>query len=211
LNRSISRETPLLLASASPRRRDLLQNVGVAVAVYPVAVDESVLPGEPWGAYVERVVRSKLRAAVERREAAPAHAAVLVADTVVVKDGDILGKPEDEEQAYAMVAALRGRAHDVSTRFAIARAGEVEPTHEQTVTTRVFVRDLDDTWARRYAQSREGFDKAGGYGIQGAFSAAVSRIEGSYTNVVGLPVCQVVEALEALGLVTDLPQVGAAR
>jgi septum formation protein len=206
VKRAICHDLPLLLASASPRRRDLLRAIGVPVEIAPAVIDESVKEGEAWAEYVVRVVRAKLDAAILRRDVAPAHAAILVADTVVVADGAILGKPADEAESFAMVKALRGRAHEVSTRFAIARAGETSPAHEETVTTRVFVRDVDDAWARRYAATGEGNDKAGGYAIQGIFSAAVSRIEGSYSNVVGLPVCEVVTALEALGLLAGFPK-----
>lgn len=209
VKRAICNELPLLLASASPRRRDLLRAIGVPVEVLPAVIDESVASGEAWHGYLERVVRAKLAAAVARRDVAPGHAAILVADTVVVADGAILGKPADEAESYAMVQALRGRAHEVSTRFAIARAGETSAAHEETVTTRVFVRDVDDAWARRYAATGEGNDKAGGYAIQGIFSAAVARIEGSYSNVVGLPVCEVVTALEALELLVGFPRPGA--
>jgi septum formation protein len=183
-----------------------LRAIGVPVEIAPAVIDESVNEGEAWAGYVERVVRAKLDAAIERRDVAPAHAAILVADTVVVADGAILGKPADEAESLSMVRALRGRPHEVSTRFAIARAGETSPAHEETVTTRVFVRNVDDAWARRYVATGEGYDKAGGYAIQGIFSAAVSRIEGSYSNVVGLPVCEVVTALEALGLLADFPR-----
>jgi len=183
--------------------------VGVPVVVSAPAIDESVSPGEAWSAYVERVVAAKLQAAAALLERAPgAHAACLVADTVVVVDGAILAKPADDDESVAMTLAIAGRAHEVSTRFAIALPAppaSAPTTHAETVTTRVFVRPLDEAWARRYAATREGRDKAGGYAIQGIFSAAVSRIEGSYTNVVGLPVAEVLAALAALGVLGPFP------
>jgi septum formation protein len=157
-------------------------------------VDERVLEGEGVDAYLARVARAKLDAA---REGAPPERAVLVADTTVVLDGAILGKPGDVAEAGRMIARLAGRVHEVKTRFAIA-AGAL--LHEETVTTAVTFRALSETQIRAYAESREGLDKAGAYAVQGLGGGIVSRISGSYTNVVGLPACEVVVALAALGL-----------
>lgn len=210
--RAIRPELPLLLASASPRRRDLLEGLGLPVAVLSVAIDESALGGEAPPAYVARVVGAKLEAAERAAErSGVAHAACLVADTMVVVDGRMLAKPADDEEGLEMIRWIAGRAHEVSTRFALALPGEPGAAFSQTVTTKVHVRALDDTWARRYVATGEGRDKAGGYAIQGLFAAAIPRIEGSYTNVVGLPLAEVVAALESLGLLPGFPVVAADR
>jgi septum formation protein len=196
----LSDDTPLLLASASPRRRELLASVGLPLVVDPVGADESEREGEPPEVYLERVVRAKLHASRDR--AAGSIAARLVADTIVVADGRVLGKPRDRAEAIEIVSALSGRAHEVKTRFHVERVGP-EPQRElaRTVTTRVHVRELPRAWIERYADTGEGSDKAGAYAIQGRFAFAVERVEGSYTNVVGLPLCEVVAALDGLGLI----------
>ena len=131
---------------------------------------------------------------------------VLVADTIVLLDGDILGKPQDEEHAREMLALLSGRPHDVWTRFALAAMSDPsKPIHEETVRTRVEFRTLSAAEIRGYAATHEGLDKAGAYAVQGIGSFAVRRIEGSYGNVVGLPACEVVAALTATGLLASFP------
>jgi septum formation protein len=191
----------LLLASASPRRRELLERVGIALCVCPVEVDETVRAGESADAYLERIVEDKRVAARALPEAGTC-AALLVADTAVIVDGVILGKPADDDEAEAMLAALAGRAHTVATRFCAAAE---EHVHAQTVETRVWFRHLDAATRRAYVRSGEGQDKAGSYAIQGVGAMFVRRIEGSYTNVVGLPLCEVIEALEALGVIAPWP------
>jgi septum formation protein len=185
-------DAPLVLGSRSPRRREILASVRVPFVVVSASADESVRPGETPDAYLERVTRAKLEAV--RRVAPKGAPAILVADTTVVLDGAILGKPEDVADAERMIARLAGRAHEVKTRFAI------DTRHEETVTTRVTFRPLSPSQIRAYAESGEGLDKAGAYAVQGLGAAIVSRVEGSYTNVVGLPACEVVVALTSLGL-----------
>lgn len=213
----LTEASPLLLASGSPRRREILQNLRIPHLVAPPAgVDESVAAGEDPAAYLDRVVRAKLAAASEvfslaenalgdtlrGVNVAAAAGVVLVADTSVICDGDILGKPVSVVDAETMVGRLAGRTHEVWTRFAL---GAPEPTprvlHVETVITKVTFRALTPARIRRYAESGEGDDKAGAYAVQGLGAALVSRIEGSYTNVVGLPASEVVVALEKLGLV----------
>jgi len=196
--------TPLVLGSASPRRREILQLLGVAFTACAASVDESVRAGEAVDAYLGRVTRAKLEAvrAGLPPELRASAAAVLVADTSVVLDGVILGKPADEREGRAMIESLAGRAHEVRTRFVLAPpAGGAAALHDETVTTRVVFRALAPGEAAAYAATGEGTDKAGGYAAQGRAAAFVSRIEGSYTNVVGLPACELVVALRALGLV----------
>jgi septum formation protein len=190
---------PLILASASPRRRDLLALLGAPLTVLPLDVDESVGAGEGPHAYLERVTRAKLAAALARP--LPERACVVVADTIVVSGGRIVDKPEHDEEARNAIRALSGGWHEVSTRFAIALLPRGQPAaHEETVTTRVLVRKLESAWIDRYVASGEGRDKAGAYAIQGLFAAVIPRIEGSYTNVVGLPLSEVAAALEKLGV-----------
>lgn len=205
--RVIDDTSPLVLGSASPRRREILSTLRIPFVVAVASIDEDVAEGESPDAYLSRIARAKL-AAVSR--IAPGEGrAVLVADTTVVIGGEILGKPRDVVEAEQMIARLSGREHQVSTRFAIAdlRAeGPSAPVHEETVRTRVFFRSLSREEIRRYAATGEGFDKAGGYAVQGIGSFAVARIEGSYPNVVGLPACEVVVALEKLGMLGPFPR-----
>lgn len=205
----LSDATPLVLGSGSPRRREILTSLRVPHVVLAGQADETVHPGEAADAYLARVARAKLGAVVQVLAGVLAGAlaararAVLVADTSVVVDGAILGKPADADEAEQMIARLAGRSHDVMTRFAIAllpHADGVAPAHEETVVTRVTFRALSPREIRAYAESGEGLDKAGGYAVQGLGAALVPRIHGSYTNVVGLPACEVAAALGALGL-----------
>lgn len=203
----IDDDHPLVLGSASPRRRDILATLRIPFVVAPASVDETMHADETPDAYLERVVRAKL-AAVVSSSAADVGRAVLVADTTVVVDGAVLGKPSDAAESERMIARLSGRGHEVATRFAIAdlRARDAgTPSHEETVVSRVFFRALSDQEIRRYAATGEGLDKAGAYAVQGIGSFMVSRIDGSYANVVGLPACEVVVALERLGLLGPFP------
>lgn len=207
---------PLLLGSASPRRREILATLGIPLRVASAAVDEDVRAGEDPAAYLERVVRAKREAVAALPEAAGA-GALLVADTSVLVGGAILGKPRDEAEARAMLRSLSGRAHEVWTRFMItpavpvARGAGARPVHAEhaehveTVRTRVVFRALDEDEIAGYAATGEGLDKAGAYAIQGIGAFAVERIEGSYSNVVGLPACEVVLALRRTGLLRAFP------
>jgi septum formation protein len=187
--------SPLVLGSGSPRRRELLAGAGVPLVVVPGDADEDVLPGETAEAYLTRVVLAKLasvRAKVQDRRGAT----ILVADTSVVLAGAILGKPADEDEALSMIVRLSGRTHDVMTRFALAAAeGDAPPFAAKTMVTAVTFRPLSDAEARAYVASGEGRDKAGGYAVQGGAGPFVARMDGSYSNVVGLPVEEVLAAL----------------
>jgi septum formation protein len=189
---------PLVLGSGSPRRREMLAMVGVPHVVRKAEVDESTRPGEAPLAYLERVTMAKLDA-VRALDLGVA-GGVLVADTIVVApDGAVLGKPVDDDDARAMIERLGGATHDVSTRFLLAPAGAgAQPAHAQTVTTRVTFRSVTLDEARAYAATGEGRDKAGAYAVQGRAAAFVERVDGSYTNVVGLPLCEVIVALRGL-------------
>lgn len=201
----ISRHRPLLLGSASPRRREILATLGLPLRVAAVNVDESTREGEGPPAYLVRVVDAKLRGAAGMREAEGA-GAVLVADTAVILDGVALGKPRDEAEARSMIRALSGREHEVWTRFAISEPGLESALHAETVATRVVFRALSEDEISGYAATGEGLDKAGAYAIQGVGAFAVARIEGSWSNVVGLPACEVIAALRATGLLDRFPR-----
>jgi len=193
--RPVSTDNPLVLGSASPRRREILEAQRIPIVIRPSSTDESTRDGEAAAAYLERVVRAKLDAVRSHAGARPDEW-ILVADTSVVVDGRILGKPEDLGHSRAMLADLAGRAHDVMTRFAVAGGGAL---HAETVTTRVTFRPLTAEEIDAYAASGEGLDKAGGYAVQGLGASLVARIDGSYTSVVGLPACEVIVALRRLG------------
>ena len=201
----ISAAEPLLLGSGSPRRREILATLGLPLVVASASIDETPRAGEPPLDYLGRVTRDKLAAVARLPESAGA-GAVLVADTTVILDERPLGKPADEAEARAMLRSLSGRAHHVSTCFALSGpADPARPLHTETVTSRVVFRPLDEEEIAAYAATREGLDKAGAYAIQGIGAFAVARIEGSYTNVVGLPACEVIAALRAAGLLARFP------
>lgn len=174
----------LYLASASPRRRELLLQIGVPHRRVAAPIDERVLPGEPPAAYVERLARAKAAAGL----VALGHpACVLGADTAVVLDGQILGKPEDRAAGLAMLAALSGRAHQVFTAVALADGTRCA---SQVVISRVHFRSITPAECEAYWDTGEPADKAGGYGIQGLGAVFVSHLEGSYSAVVGLPLAE---------------------
>jgi septum formation protein len=196
----VSHTPQLILASASPRRRELLEGLGLVLLVEPVDIDEAVLAGEPARAYAGRVAGQKCDAAVARL-AAPA-LAVLAADTVVTLAGEILGKPEDEEQAAAMLRRLAGHRHEVLTAYRI-RYGE--RVVERLVSTLVTFRSLDGGELAAYLACREWRGKAGAYAIQGIAGSFVTDIRGSFTNVVGLPLAEVLADLRALEALPGYP------
>lgn len=205
----IDSTTPLLLGSGSPRRREILAALGIPIRVAKAEVDETVLAREAAEDYLVRVVDAKLAAVGGLPEVRGA-GGVLVADTSVIVDGVPVGKPRDEVDARAMLRALSGRAHEVWTRFAVAAPGAAAAASvAETVRTRVWFRKLDEEEIAGYAATGEGLDKAGAYAIQGVGAFAVERIEGSYSNVVGLPACEVVRALRDAGLLRGFPLSGA--
>ena len=196
----LSRERPLLLASASPRRRELLELAGIPFEVVSAGADEAVLPGEAPLAYVARVARAKLEAALGRlpEDLRRRGAVVLAADTAVIVGDRVLGKPNDDAEGREMLRALSGRTHEVATAFALGdpRTGRV--LTERTVRTRVVFRPLSEAEIGAYVATGEGRDKAGGYAIQGHAGALVLGIEGSHTNVIGLPTAELVMELARL-------------
>ena len=198
----ISRDHPLLLASASPRRRELLELARIPFEVVRSGADESIGKGEHALAYVARVARAKLAAAVvPLDEATRTRAAiVLAADTTVVLDGRVFGKPENDDDAREMLRALSGVKHEVVSAFALGDPRTGRLVGEQTVRTLVEFRVLDAREIDDYVSTAESRDKAGAYAIQGMASALVRRIDGSHTNVIGLPTAELVMELRRLEL-----------
>ncbi|MEP6861203.1 MAG: nucleoside triphosphate pyrophosphatase [Deltaproteobacteria bacterium] len=181
----------LILASASPRRRELLERVGVVIEVVPAGVDETPHTGEDPEAYVARIAAAKAAAIATTYPGRW----VLAADTTVTIDGQILGKAETGEDAAAMLRLLSGRTHQVITGFAIAGTRAIV----ETVTSDVDVIPLDASAIADYVACNEWRGKAGAYAIQGIAAAFVRGVRGSVTNIIGLPLVEVLEALRAVG------------
>ena len=182
----------IILASASPRRRELLAQIGVSFEVVTADIDETPLPGEEHRAYTFRLAEGKARAVLTLHP----DAVVIGADTTVTIDGELLGKPRDAADAERMLLLLQGRTHQVSTGVAVLSASRVLRAVE---TTDVTVAPMSVDEIRAYIATGEPMDKAGAYGIQGAFAQWIPRIEGDYFNVVGLPLAAVAGLLRDAG------------
>lgn len=188
-------QAQLILASASPRRRQLLQEAGVAFTVEPSHTDETILPGESPGDYAIRAAREKAQAVATHHP----NSWVLGADTIVALNGRIFGKPQSTEDGFTMLRSLSGRSHQVMTAFVLLDcSGQVKKS--QVVSSRVTFKSLSDEQIREYLATGEPFDKAGAYAVQGIGAALVEQVEGSYTNVVGLPVEEVLAVLRCVGI-----------
>jgi septum formation protein len=181
----------VLLASGSPRRRELLKQIGVPFEVLPVSVDEAVLPGEPADAYVERLARRKAAAGWALRPATAA-APVLAADTTVVLGGRILGKPADAADGQRMLLDLSGRTHQVLTAVALAT---VDGVRSRLSRSEVSFRPISAAEALDYWNTGEPWDKAGGYAVQGRAAVFIRDLHGSYSGVMGLPLYETAELL----------------
>jgi septum formation protein len=184
----------LFLASASPRRRELLTQIGVPFSLIAASIDETPLPLERPEDYVQRLAREKAQAGLAL---AGEDVCVLGADTTVVLNGQILGKPADRRDGLAMLAALSGNEHQVLTAIALASPERCEV---RLVASRVRFRPISPDEAQRYWDSGEPADKAGGYAIQGWGAVFVSELSGSYSAVVGLPLCETAQLLDTFGL-----------
>ncbi len=189
---------PLILASSSPRRRELLARAGVRFEVAPADVAEERRPGEPAAALVERLARAKALAVARRIGPAPARF-VLGADTVVVLEDDVLGKPCDAEHAFALLRRLVGRSHRVLTGVALAASADLA-VRTALVESRVAMRRADDAELRAYVAGGEPLDKAGAYAAQGEGRRFIERIDGSESNVIGLPLEETLGLLRGVGL-----------
>ena len=184
----------IVLASASPRRSELLESAGIRFRVAPADICEDPFPDEAPVDHVLRLAEGKARAAAGFTEGR----FFLGADTIVLCEGEIMGKPKDHDDAWRMLRKLSGVPHEVVTGFAIFdrdRSGAIC----EAVRTKVFFKPLRDEEIESYIATGCPFDKAGGYAIQGGAAHMVQKIEGSYTNVVGLPLCEVVAALRTMG------------
>jgi nucleoside triphosphate pyrophosphatase len=181
----------LVLASASPRRADLLRSVGLEFDVVPADIDESVLPGETPTEYVERLSVDKARAVAQRLDAA---SIVVAADTTVDVDGRILEKPVDDDDARRMLGLLSGRVHLVHTGVTVRGPDGSVSRVVETAVEFVTLSPASIDW---YIATAEPFDKAGAYAIQGAGGALVRRLDGSVTNVIGLPLAETLELIAA--------------
>ena len=189
--RRVGTARPLILASASPRRRELLELAGFTFGVAAAEIDEAVRTGESPLDYVARLAQEKARAVWARHPGS----VVLGADTTVVLGGAILGKPQDREEARAMLQSLSGQTHEVLTGVAVVAEG-AERVHVET--TRVEFAEIGAEELEAYLDSGDALDKAGAYGIQGFAARWIPRIEGDYFNVVGLPVAATVRLLRGL-------------
>ncbi len=182
----------VILASQSPRRRELLTLIGIKHEVMPADIDESLLPGELPAPHAERLARAKAHAIAERQPGA----VVIAADTIVVVDGDVLGKPRDTADAHAMLKRLSGRTHTVLTAIAVARESHTESAVESVDVT---FRALSDSEISAYIATGEPMDKAGAYGIQGYGATIVERVNGDYFSVMGLGLRRLVDLLDRVG------------
>jgi septum formation protein len=182
---------PLTLASGSPRRRELLSQLGLRFTVQPVDIDESPQPGEKPEPYVLRLAR-------EKAAAGDARGIILAADTIVTLDGDLLGKPRDEADARAMLARLSGREHQVATGVAVrdTESGRESAGVEVSTVRFASLTEREIAW---YVAGGEPMDKAGAYAIQGVGNLFIAALEGNFTNVVGLPLPLVYRLLGDLG------------
>jgi septum formation protein len=187
------RKFPIILASRSPRRQELLRQVGIRVEIIPSMVEERPLEGESPDEHVIRLAQEK---AMEVAARYPGRW-VIGADTIVLIDGEVLGKPRNRKEAVSMLQRLSGKEHRVYTGICLVGPdGEIKEI--QSVMTRVIMKELSQKEIEGYVRTGEPFDKAGGYAIQGMGSAFIKEIHGSYSNVVGLPLCEVIDILKRI-------------
>jgi septum formation protein len=188
----------LILASSSPRRAQVLRDAGFVFQVRPADVDETRLPHEVAEDYVRRVAQAKAHAIADPARAAGERAIVIAADTIVVAQGQILGKPKDAEDARRMLRLFSGKTHEVLTALSVINIPAVkEALHVEK--TRVEFLRMSEEEIENYIHTWEPFDKAGAYGIQGIAGRFATRIEGCYFNVLGLPLSRLWTTLQALG------------
>lgn len=181
----------LILASSSPRRKELLEQVGLIFEIYSPDIDETVLPNEQATDYVQRLAQSKAQAVLSRFP----DATVIAADTSLVLDGVIIGKPESKQHAFEIWQALSGRTHDVLSGVCVANQHNIKTISVRT-SVQFQILSLNDM--QRYWDTGEPIGKAGGYAIQGYAAQFIPRIEGSYSNVVGLPLHETLAVLNSL-------------
>jgi nucleoside triphosphate pyrophosphatase len=197
--RPIRKDSPLVLASASPRRKQLLRQIGIPFRTITSRVREDTLSRDPL-MNARLLAEAKADAVVARCQGRW----ILGADTIVVLDRALLGKPADEDEAFSMLRQLSGREHRVITGFCLV-GPDSKKSHSEAVVTRVTFKALTKKEILGYVATGEPFGKAGSYGIQGIGAFLVKKISGSYTNVVGLPLCALVNALFATGAIKEFP------
>jgi septum formation protein len=185
-----------ILASASPRRSELLNQLGLEFEVVPSGIDEVAQEGETPAEHVRRLATAKAGELADRYP----EAWVIGADTIVVINGDLLGKPADESEARAMLAKLSGRKHEVFTGIAVMRKS-AEINLSEVVTSEVIFKDISEEEMDWYVKTDEPYDKAGGYAVQGGGAFFIKEIHGSYTNVIGLPLYEAVSLLKLAGAI----------
>jgi septum formation protein len=194
---TISLSAPLILASASPRRQELLRFVGLKFKTIPAHLNEDYIEGERPRKHVKRLSQDKAIVIAKKYP----NAVVLGADTIVVIDKSILGKPENKYQARKMLRKLSGREHKVYTGFTIAQEAS-KICHTNVVLSAVKFKKINPQELEWYVASDEPYDKAGGYAVQGRGAYFIQSIRGSYTNVIGLPLCEVLETLKKLEVIS---------
>lgn len=194
---NINSETILVLASRSPRRKDLLEQMGLKIKICPSAVDERIISHTDPQAYAALLSDMKANETAQKYP----ESWVLGADTIVVIGGNVLGKPESQSHAYDMLKQLNNAEHIVYTAFSLVNR-KIDKTIQQVVATKVQFKHCTDNELTWYIGTKEPFDKAGAYAIQGKGAFLVKSITGSYSNVVGLPVCEVVDALKTVNIIT---------
>lgn len=193
---TIALSSPFILASASPRRKELLRSVGLKLKIIPAHVDETHINGESPQTHVRRLSSDKATVIADQHP----KALVLGADTIVVIDGLILGKPKNKSQARAMLERLSNRQHTVFTGFTIVSAG-FGISKTKVVRSAVRFKKISPEEMDWYVNCDEPYDKAGGYAVQGKGAYFIKAIRGSYTNVIGLPLCEVLEELKRIDAV----------
>lgn len=197
-------EKALILASSSPRRQELLREIGIPFQVHAANINEDQIAGEGPIDYALRLAREKAQAVAAQYP----QSYVLGADTIVVIDGDVLGKPKDHADAARMLRLLSGRAHEVTTAVSLITPSLIAPftvaqgtlAETRASTTKVYFREIAEAEIQQYVAGGEPMDKAGAYAIQGGASRWTDRIEGEFSNVVGLPLSLVTEMLKTTGL-----------
>ena len=194
---TISLTFPFILASASPRRQELLRSAGLKFRILPAHIDETWQNDETPTAHVRRLSREKAAVMSVRHP----RAIVLGADTIVVIDGQILGKPKNKKEAREMLQRLSGRTHTVFTGFTLTRAAD-RISRTKVVRSAVTFKKISPEEMNWYVNSSEPYDKAGGYAVQGMGACFIKTIRGSYTNVIGLPLSEVLEELKNLNILS---------
>lgn len=184
----------LILASASPRRKELLEKTGLPFEILPAKGEEIITKELPWEIVEELSFQKAKEIAAQQKE----DCIVIGADTIVAKDRKIMGKPKDEEDAFAMLSELSGDQHQVYTGVTLIKTGAKEQVITFSEKTEVFFYPMSEEEIRAYIKSKDPMDKAGAYGIQGKFAIHVKKIDGDYYNVVGLPIGRVYQELKQL-------------